>query len=524
MKKRYKDIAIEIAIPIIISLFALFLRLYFFQGFILGDDPMEVSLVDSVLDNGPNFLDQLGIRFGLWIFNVPLVKLFGMSEFSFFLPTLLMSATFALIGYYLLTFWRYPRIHAFLASLFIASAPFEVLLGTVRANDVIFSWLIALGFFSFIVFEKKPVLQGLLMSFFLWFAFYVKIWVVYIFPALGLYYLVQIIKHKKWRGFISFFLFSALFHGITSIFWEIKTGSFIPYIYYHPATYPTPKDQLLYLFQVYPKMIFQGSDFGTTLFGMIPYLLIFLLILKAVLPKTKKRFKKLLGFDKIDIYLLVYYGSFFLFLNFFPNTFQFNQFYSAPRIFRYLAPISFPMTLHLAKSILDFSRISFTADIIGKCSLVLLFMILIFVNIHQTNIATKPGQIYRETLFSIVKDVKEQSPPKLVVESWASFFLRKFYLREEQDTISIVPIYNIDDAKKYEQWLQENQHNLTEGSMMISGIGSYVQYGCHNCGFRLRQFNGSLNPGWKLFKEYQNQSYLPIPEPARLWVWLPSSK
>lgn len=50
---------------------------------------------------------------------------------------------------------------------------------------------------------------------------------------------------------------------------------------------------------------------------------------------------------------MVYYVSFFLLLNFFPNNYKFDQYYSAPRIFRYLAPLSFPMSLHVGKMLLD---------------------------------------------------------------------------------------------------------------------------------------------------------------------------
>jgi hypothetical protein len=527
MKRSYKNL-MYFVIPIIIFLFALFLRIYFFTGFILGDDLEEFQAFQHIMTHGPILNVALHIRFGLWFFHVLSFKLLGVSIFSFFLPTLLMSSTFGIIGYFLLTFWKYPRYQAFLAALFIASAPFEILIGVIHANDLIFSWILALALFSFIIFEKRPIIQGILVAFLLWFAFYIKIWVVYLFPVLALYYLYQFVKYRIWKGFASFFITSLFLHEITCIVWKFTSGTFIPFIYYTSATYSVAKETIPWLLQFYPKMIIYGSEFGTTLFGIIPYLLFALLIIKAILSAPKFRKTK---FDKFDVYLFAFYTSFFLLLNYFPTTFKFDQYYSAPRIFRYLAPLSFPMTLHVAKLILDLSKIKISfksigrlrKSIIGKYPLVFLFAFLICVNIYQADNATKPGQIYNTALLSIVKDVKEQSPPQLLVENWLSFFLREVYLKDTNTSI-ISPNYTIDDAKKYEQWLQENQHNLTEGSMMISGIGSYVQYGCHNCGFRLRQFNGSLDPGWKLFKEYQNQSYLPIPEPARLWVWLPSAK
>ena len=61
-----------------------------------------------------------------------------------------------------------------------------------------------MGFLFFVLFEKKHVLQGLLLAFFLWFAFYVKLWAIYLIPALLIYYIVQTIKDKigtAWSAF-----------------------------------------------------------------------------------------------------------------------------------------------------------------------------------------------------------------------------------------------------------------------------------------------------------------------------------
>ena len=517
MKIRDNKIILYI-FPLLIFIFALFIRFYFFQGFVLCDDPSEVGLVENIKYYLPTFNDQLVIRFGVWIFNSIFLRLLGMSEFSFFLPTVLMSASFGIIAYFLLIFWKYPRDHSFLAGLFISSAPFEVLIGTLRANDLIFSWLMALAFFSFIRFEKKPILQGILLAFFLWFGFYIKAWVIFFFPVLGIYYLVQILKCKKLKGFESFLIFSIILHGITSIFWKIRTNTFIPWLYLHPATYPAPKQQLFSLFQVYPKMVFVGSEFGTTLFGYVPYLLILLLVAKIILSKSK-RFSKSLRIDKPDIYLFAIYTSFFLLLNFFPDTYKFDQLYYAPRIFRYLTPISFPITLHLAKLVIDFGNVAFKFNrSFKRYGPILLFAVMIAANIYQVDNATKPGRIYRQALLSIVRDVKGQSPPQIVSESWLGFFLREVYLKGWENKVVIPPNYTIDDAKKYEDWLEKIEHGSPNGTILITGLSSCVHYGCHNCGFRLKQFRHDLDYDWQLFREYDMLTYLPIPEPARLWI------
>lgn len=513
--ERHKKILCHTAISIAIFLFSFFLRRFFFCGFILGDDCEEFSLLQYLTSQGVNFEGHLQYRFGLWLFNILFFKLLGISETTFFLPTWIMSSSMGVIGYFIILRWQYRIVHAILGSLFIATTPFEILIGTVRANDLILSWLLVLGLLFFILFEKRSVLQGTLLAFFLWFAFYTKLWVIYLLPPIGIYYLLMIIRNKTWRGFFSFSITTLILHIVTCIFWKIRLGTFLPFIAKHSATYPVAMQDLWHIFQTYPSMIFRGSEFGTTLFGFIPYLLPVLLTAKFVLSKF---FKKYLQWDRFDTYLLVYYASFFLFLNFFPNSFSFDQYYSAPRIFRYLAPLSFPMSLHLAKLVIDFSRIKLPGIFAKKNTFIIsLFLPLIAVNFYQTNNATMPGQIYRKTLTSILKDIEKQSPPQLLAESWLGFFLRNVYLKSTSHKTYIVPIYHVHIAKDYERWLEQKQPALPEGTMLISGFGNYVHYGAYYNGFLLRQFQGSLDPGWKLFKEYGMLSYLPLPEPARLW-------
>ena len=51
------------------------------------------------------------------------------------------------------------------------------------------------------------------------------------------------------------------------------------------------------------------------------------------------------------------WGTYFLLMEFFPNGFKLDAYYSVPRIFRYLAPLSFPIALHAAKCVLDVTRL-----------------------------------------------------------------------------------------------------------------------------------------------------------------------
>ena len=550
-KTKYKIIT-YIIIPLLIFAFSFLLRRYFFCGFILGDDLEELHLIKHIYKHGPSFHGHLQYRFGLWSFNVIAFKIFGISEFSFFLPTWVMSSSLSVIGYFILTrnqfavgnlqlasdknkmnqlnghnvrnlanYTRNINFYALLASIFIASAPFEILIGTIRANDLILSWFLVLGFFFFIIFKSKPLIQGVSISLFLWLAFYTKLWAIYYLPAIALFYLFRLVKYKEWKGLVSFLISSSALHVITCVYWKIKIGLFIPFFSKFSATYPVAAKDFVRTFWFYPEMLLNGSEFGTTFFGSIPYILFFLLICKFLVRFAFKHF--IVRFDKLDIYLLIYYCSFFVLLNFFPNSFKFDHYYSAPRIFRYLAPISFPMTLHIAKLIIEltmctnlFKWKNSISSISGYICLTM-FAFLIAVNVYQTNNATKPGKIYRKALFSILKDIKKESPPIVLAEHWLATFIREIYLKPFSDKVTVFSINNTHNAVDYEKWLKKNQDKLPDGTLLITGLGSYLYYGAHHCGFRLTRFNNSLSNNWRLIKEYEMLDYLPIQERARLW-------
>src|SRR6185369_5947922 len=170
------------------------------QGLVLGDDPQEFAVLLHILSNGPMLTDQLHLRFAGWIFNHLAFWLGGVSETMFLLPTAILTSTFAVMAYAILLRWRYGRWRAFLGGLLVAFAPFEVVLGSLRANDSYLELALGAGFTALVLLERRPVWQGIALAVCFWFGFYVKLWIVYILPALGLYYLLG----RRWLAAIAF--------------------------------------------------------------------------------------------------------------------------------------------------------------------------------------------------------------------------------------------------------------------------------------------------------------------------------
>ena len=500
----------RVVLPAVILAWACALRVLFFSGFVLCDDFQELATAVDVLAHGPVLTDQFNLRFGVWLFNVAAFKLFGVSEFGFFVPTVLMSASLGLAGYAILVRWSYALLPAFAAALMIAAAPFDVLLGGLRANDVILAWLVGLAIVALVVLDERPVRQGLAVALCGWLGFYVKIWVVYFFPALGTHYLVEAWRRGRWRGGVAFALTSLVLHGATCAFWKWRLGSWLPFISSHAATYPVSPGDLARVLRIYPDQLLHGSEYGTTLFGSVPYLVALGLALKLV-GTVARRFGVAYRMDARDWALLGCYASFFLLLNFFPNSFAFDRYYSTPRIFRYLAPLSFPMTLHLAKMVLDLSPAR-----AGSLTVVALVALTGW-NLRQTAEAAAPSRAYRAVLMAVIHDVRERRPPMLVAEYWTSYFLSSVYLKDLAREIQVVPPILTYAARDYEAWLQRRQSDLVPGTLLLSGVGSCVHYGAHQDGFRLALFQSGLHPAWKVLKEYGPLAYIPRPEPVRLW-------
>src|SRR5262249_45577169 len=238
-------------------------------------------------------------------------------------------------------------------------------------------------------------------------------------------------------------------------------GTFVPFIETHAANWPVPRSQLAFVFSQYPDMILKGTELRSTLFGAVPYLVIGLLAVKAVVSLLPRRFASPLRFDRADAVLAVFYGSFFLLLNFFPNGFHLDHYYSVPRIFRYLTPISFPMALHVAKMGLDVSRVGVGVRWPSPVAL-LLFVPLLALNVYETDEAMRPGQIYRAAFMSVLRDVRALKPPRLVADALIASWARDLYL-EQRDGIEVSILAQTYKPEEYEKWIREHEDTLPDG-------------------------------------------------------------
>jgi hypothetical protein len=486
-------------LPAAVAIFAtaFLVRWWFLQGLILGDDGQELSALQQILASGPDLHDQLQVRFAGWIWNWVAFRLFGMSETTLLLPTWILSSGCGVIAYALLVHWRYGRARALAGGLLVATMPFEIVLGTLRTNDLYLGGAGAFGLLALVLLEDRPVRQGVALALCWWFGFYVKLFAVYALPALGLYWLVG----RRWRSLGAFVASSLVVHGATLLFWKARTGVFLPFISTHAANYPVTLANLPVEWSRYPYMIFVGSEFGTTLFGLAPWLLVLLLAVRIARD----------GLDRPDRLLLCFWGSFFLLLEFFPAGFSLDTYYTVPRIFRYLAPISFPIALHLAKLVLDVSRGWRPAWAAAFVSVLIALQLLGAVD------ATLPGRTFRRALLATVNQIVHEAPPRVVAEITLGYWLERMYLDPDLVETEVTRPPDIYVATDCERWIHDSAPGWPTGTLLVTGLGNYVHYGAHTQGLRLAQFERPLDDRWTLVGEYESLAYLPRPETARLW-------
>jgi hypothetical protein len=475
---------------------AFVVRWWLLCGLILGDDGQEFGLLEQVVASGPDFRDQLQVRFGGWLPNYVVAVLFGITETTVLLPTWVLSSAMSVIAYAFLVRWGYETRRAMLGGLVVATAPFEVVLGTLRTNDLYLGGALALGFMALVFSEDRPVRQGVLVALAVWYGFYVKLFAVYALPPLALYALAG----RRWRATTAFVATSAVLHGATLLYWRASVGTYTPFMATHAANYPVAAKELLFEWRRYPYMIFVGSEFRTTLFGIVPYVLFGLLLVQALRRRL----------DRADVLLAGFWGGFLLFLEFFPAGFALDAYYTVPRIFRYLAPISFPLTLHAAKLVLDVTR---DLPAVGPA----LVAALVAVGLYQSAEATLPGRIHRRILLRVVRAIERAAPPRVVAETTLGYWLRALHLDPEVVETELTTPPGIYVATECEKWIRSNEATWPTGTLLLTGLANYVHYGAHAQGLRLAWFDAPLDDRWELAGEYGTVSYLPRPEEARLW-------
>jgi hypothetical protein len=126
-------------------------------------------------------------------------------------------------------------------------------MGGLRASDLFVEFFLACAFWIFVRFEPTPRAQGAGVALALWLAFYAKLWSLFLYPVVGIHYLLRLVRKRDVRGLVAFLGTSLVLHAAACAFWRVNTGTWVPFLEHLSATYPVPADQLSTLFLEYPR-------------------------------------------------------------------------------------------------------------------------------------------------------------------------------------------------------------------------------------------------------------------------------
>jgi len=484
----------------------------------MGDDPAVVGLVDIERANLRWWMDQLSIRFGVWAPYLLSVKLFGTGEVGFFVPTWIISSSFSSVAYLLLRRNGYSVRGSVFGGLFVVLSPFEILIGTSFANDI---FLAGAFVYAYVAWQRRddfPKLSGALVAALLWFGFFNKAWAVFVVPFLAIDFVGDLHGRRRLAFWSSLVIITLLLHAATADSYMRALGDPFPWMKLLPAHYPVRPGDMQRVLLIYPYQLLVGDDgMHTTLFGAVPYVWLVALCVAVLGRGARDVFCR----DRFGTELLVMWLGIFLLINFAPNYYSLREYHSAPRIFRYLTPISFFLSLHTAKLLLDGARCFSTAMpslVAPLCAVGLLAG-----NLVGAVRAIAPGRENRRVVEAVVATVGRSCPPVLIIERWQSYFFGRFYLRDRCPKTLVVGIqsdgYADEQVERMERILRAQERALPEGAMLVTGLGSYVYYSCWGCVIDPEHLKGPMAEGWELVRDFGRITFRFKPIEVKLWRW-----
>jgi hypothetical protein len=503
---------VETVLPCV-GLFAvcLVVRMILECGFVMGDDMAVVAISDVQSTSFHWIREQVNLRFGVWAPYILSFRIFGDGELGFFVPSWVVSSSFASVAYLLLRRWGYSLAGALFGGLFVGLSPFEVLIGSSMANDI---FLAAAFVYAFLVWQYRdevPKLAGVLIGVLLWFGFFNKAWVIYVFPFLGLEFLRDSFRGRRLGFWVCFVVVSIVLHAAAAWSYMRQLGDPFPLLKLLPAHYPVPLTELRRVLLLYPNQILFGEpDKQTTLFGIVPY--VFLIAFAAALVLRGPR--AVLLRDRASLELLIMSVGIFLLINFVPNYYSLTEYHSAPRIFRYLTPISFFLSLYAAKLLLDLAP-RVPAVVAALCATALLAA-----NVAGALRATAPGRQNRRIVQDIVATVAAHCPPELVIDAWQGWFFQRLYLKHTcpKTVVRGISVRWLNDEVA-EQAFHDAEAHVPEGSMLVTGFGSYVYYPCLACRIDLDTMKTPMSKQWELVRDIGQVTFRPDPLDVKVWRW-----
>ncbi len=442
-----------------ILFFALFIRLFFFAGFVLGDDPNYADCAYTIIKGYyPSLCKTCVFAFRpilLFSTAVPL-KYLGWSEFNFILPILL-SSLISICLIYKLGKRLFDRKTGLIAAFLLTIFPLNLVHATTMSNDIMLSMLIALSMLLFLKGlerdGKKHIVFLVLSGFILGVLVGVKINSL---PVIGLFILIALYsgwKRKESKLGVVFFLVSWLIvQSIFAIAYYMKTGDFLAHIHaemnfnkeYNPSGFINTAGYLKNALLYYPELMLCITKEGHPGYTFYPYGFFYPVFLLAIVFFLYKRERKV-------VIPLLWFAYLFLMMEFSPL--RISPYYQPiHRLVRFLSIISIPALLIVAY----FLRRLLEGRMLTKIISLLIIIGLFVTSLHQ---AYRKSYFYNDCLadgreaYNLIKNM----PYRQVITDWEIKKVLLFYSK----------LYN--DKKIIRSFERDNIRFLKDSLVIMGG-------------------------------------------------------
>ncbi len=355
------------------------LRLWFFYGYGLGDDPNFATTALTVVETGRlDFRDHHTNRVLMLMPQVLTFWLLPVGDFSFVLPILVFA-----VGTHLLTVLLVRDLlgvpAAAVASLLVLATPFETLIATAFVPDAILGfYTVACVWSGYRGYVRRSRAAMALGGALLVCTLFVKTAAILLVPVAAL---ATVLGWRFVSGWLAFWLSAAAAVAVMCALFGWFAGSPLHW-FFHRAVPPwghDMTDQLWHTLSIYPRYVFgPDPDYGGWMFGITGYLALAGGVV-VVVGTVRRRYVPAVVVLLMWIYILLF--------NFAPHKLDLTRFYSHPRIFRYLAQVA-PFVYVSAAFFVEWLR---RLGRPGRAAAVLVTVAAVVVGLRQTPATTEPS-------------------------------------------------------------------------------------------------------------------------------------
>jgi 4-amino-4-deoxy-L-arabinose transferase-like glycosyltransferase len=354
-KGKYIPVKYHVFIILLLILIGLIVRLHFFSGFVLGDDPTYAQYVSQIIKWEYPEVDEFAVfacRPLLLFFTAIPVYLFGWQEWSFVLPILIASLLNIVIIYL-----SGNRLHSPLAGILGALAylmfPLDAVNASTYSNDILLSTFVWGGglllLFSYKKFhQKKYLFFTFLSGFIVGAAVGIKLnalVAVVLFSGVLAITLWKQLKKGGYKTFIAWGVGWLAINILLCLFFLYLCGDFLAHyhiekrfnITHKPSGFIPETSSLKSFLLVYPKLMLGTGKEGHSGYFFLSYGYFFLFFLCCLPLAFSKRFKA----SRLPIALSLFY----LFVMEFAPLQLFPHYIPIHRLPRFLHIASMPAAL-----------------------------------------------------------------------------------------------------------------------------------------------------------------------------------